>query len=130
MMAANWSRNFVKSNQSFANVSSKSYKSYNSILRAYLTFLFFSMDIIVETCPVCFTSNGLRYFEYQCMRYVFNANKHRFEPYEFDLGNTHRTLHEYGKGITTKEAEARQGLLGSNLIKVRVPTIPMAIAQE
>lgn len=88
------------------------------------------MDIIVETCRVRFTSNGLRYFEYQCMRYVFNTEKHRFEPYEFDLGNTHRKLQEYGKGITSEEAEARQGLLGPNLIKVRVPTIPMAIAQE
>lgn len=88
------------------------------------------MDIIVETCKIHYTNNKLRYFEYQCMRYVFNPEKQKFEPYEFDLGSTHRKLLGYAKGNTSQEAEFRQGLLGENLIKVHVPTIPMAIAQE
>ncbi|KAI8148399.1 hypothetical protein BJV82DRAFT_592002 [Fennellomyces sp. T-0311] len=87
------------------------------------------MDVIVETHKIKYTS-GLRFFEYQCMRYVFNADKHKFEPYEFDLGSTNSKLCEYAKGMTTEDAIARQGLLGSNIIKVRVPTIPMAFAQE
>ncbi|KAI9270803.1 hypothetical protein BDA99DRAFT_460449 [Phascolomyces articulosus] len=88
-----------------------------------------NMDILVETHKIKHTGD-LRYFEYQCMRYVFNADKHRFEPYEFDLGSTNSKLHGYVGGMTTEDAAQRQGLLGSNIIKVRVPTIPVAIAQE
>ena len=84
---------------------------------------------MVETHKVKYTS-GLKYFEYQCMRYVFNADNHRFEPYEFDLGSTSNKLHEYANGMTTEDAKKRQGLLGANIIKVHVPSIPIALAQE
>ncbi|KAI9496322.1 hypothetical protein BDB00DRAFT_809960 [Zychaea mexicana] len=100
-------------------------------LRKYEQFVVkrLNMDILVETHKVKYTS-GLRFFEYQCMRYVFNANKHKYEPYEFDLGSTNSKLHEYASGMTTEDAAKRQGLLGSNIIKVHVPSIPIAIAQE
>lgn len=88
------------------------------------------MDILVETHKIKYTDKQQRYFEYQCMRYVFNTEKHRFEPYEFDLGSTNRKLREYAGGMTMQDALARQDMLGSNIIKVHVPTIPMAIAQE
>ncbi|KAL0090136.1 hypothetical protein J3Q64DRAFT_1398603 [Phycomyces blakesleeanus] len=88
------------------------------------------MDIVIETCPVHLTPNNLRYFEYECMRYVFNATSMRFEPYEFDLGSTNRKLQSWQDGLTSEEAHQRLGLLGSNLIKVYVPTVLMAIIQE
>ncbi|KAI9321607.1 hypothetical protein BX666DRAFT_1903933 [Dichotomocladium elegans] len=90
----------------------------------------FRMDVLVETQKIKYTVNKLRFFEYQCMRYVFNTEKHKFEPYEFDLGSTNRRLLEYNTGLTTKEAAERQDLLGANLINVYVPSIPVAIAQE
>lgn len=89
-----------------------------------------SMNIVVETCPVYLTSNGLRYFEYQCMRYVYNSEKKRFEPYEFDLGSTNRKLRSWSEGITSDESVYRQELLGPNIISVYVPSIPWAIVQE
>ncbi|KAF7723970.1 hypothetical protein EC973_001486 [Apophysomyces ossiformis] len=87
------------------------------------------MDIIIETCPVQDTEK-LRYFEYQCMRYVYNPNKVRFEPYEFDLGSTNNRLRSWTNGLDTNEAIRRQCLLGPNLIHVKVPSIPMAIVQD
>ncbi|KAI8369377.1 uncharacterized protein BYT42DRAFT_617407 [Radiomyces spectabilis] len=88
------------------------------------------MDILVSTCPVHLSTNNLRYFEYQCMRYVYNAEKGRFEPYEFDLGCTHRKLRSWSKGVSSDVAHNRLELLGANLIRVEVPSIPLAIIQE
>jgi hypothetical protein len=88
------------------------------------------LDILVATCPVKLTENNLRYFEYQCMRYVYNNDKARFEPYEFDLGNTNRKLQDWSNGVSIQEAKSRSALLGANIIKVEVPSIPMAIIQE
>lgn len=88
------------------------------------------MNIVVETCPVHLTSNELRYFEYQCMRYVYNPLKRKFEPYEFDLGSTHAQLRSWSGGNSTEEAVYRQELLGPNIIPVYVPSIPWAIVQE
>ncbi|KAI9255357.1 hypothetical protein EDC94DRAFT_617434 [Helicostylum pulchrum] len=88
------------------------------------------MNIIVETCPVHLTSNNLRYFEFQCMRYIYNTEKRRFEPYLFDLGSTNRELKSLSEGIKTSEAIYRKELLGPNIIPVYVPSIPWAIIQE
>jgi cation-transporting ATPase 13A3/4/5 len=96
----------------------------------FITNLKNSMNIVVETCPVHLTSNGLRYFEYQCTRYVYNSEKRIFEPYEFDLGSTHRKLRSWSEGNTTDESMYRQELLGPNIIPVYVPSIPWAIVQE
>ncbi|KAI8973216.1 hypothetical protein BDF20DRAFT_881064 [Mycotypha africana] len=90
----------------------------------------FNTNIVVETCPVRTTSTKLRYFEYQCMRYVYNSEKKRFEPYEFDLGSTNRKLRAWANGVVTKDAVYRQELLGPNIIPVYVPPIPLAIVQE
>lgn len=88
------------------------------------------MNVLVSTCPVRTTDSNLRYFEYQCMRYVYNVDKSVFEPYEFDLGSTNRQLQGWSKGVTSQEAKSRADLLGANIIKVDVPTIPMAIIEE
>ncbi|RCH94500.1 hypothetical protein CU098_004274, partial [Rhizopus stolonifer] len=88
------------------------------------------LDIVVTTCPVKATENKLRYFEYQCMRYIYNTDKGRFEPYEFDLGSTNRQLQAWSKGVSTDEANRRAALIGENVIRVTVPSIPVAIIQE
>ncbi|KAI9478570.1 MAG: hypothetical protein EXX96DRAFT_571395 [Benjaminiella poitrasii] len=88
------------------------------------------MNIIVETCPVHTTSSSLRYFEFQCMRYIYNTEKRRFEPYEFDLGSTNRKLRSWIDGNSTSDAVYRQELIGPNIIPVYVPSIPWAIVQE
>ncbi|KAI9315868.1 hypothetical protein BX666DRAFT_2028110 [Dichotomocladium elegans] len=88
------------------------------------------MNILVETHKIKYTSNNVRYFEYQCMRYVYSDDKSQFEPYAFDLGSTNKALRSYLDGLTTEEATERLDMLGENVIKVHVPSIPMAIAQE
>ncbi|KAG1467446.1 hypothetical protein G6F56_004412 [Rhizopus delemar] len=90
----------------------------------------FGMNILVSTCSVKAGSNNIRYFEYQCMRYVYNTNKSRFEPYEYDLGSTHKKLQAWSGGVTNEEAENRVAMLGPNIIKVYVPSIPVAVVQE
>lgn len=90
----------------------------------------FGMNIIVETYPVHLTSTRLRYFEFQCVRYIYNPDKQRFEPYEFDLGSTNRELKSWATGTTSSEATGRKELLGPNMIPVYVPSIPWAIVQE
>jgi cation-transporting ATPase 13A3/4/5 len=64
------------------------------------------------------------------MRYVYNVDKSIFEPYEFDLGSTNRQLQGWAQGVTSQEAKSRADLLGANIIKVNVPTIPKAIIEE
>ncbi|KAI7865249.1 hypothetical protein BDF14DRAFT_1730653 [Spinellus fusiger] len=88
------------------------------------------MDILVDTCPVYTTENKLGYFEYQCMRYVLNTEKKRFEPYTFQLGSTNSEIHAWSKGHTTTEAKRRQDFLGPNIIPVIVPSVFWAIVQE
>lgn len=85
---------------------------------------------MISTSPVKITESKLRYFEYQCMRYIYNTEKARFEPYEFDLGSTNRQIQAWSKGVTTQEAVSRAAMLGANIIKVNVPTIFMAVIEE
>ncbi|KAI9308568.1 hypothetical protein BJ944DRAFT_174600 [Cunninghamella echinulata] len=90
----------------------------------------FGWNITIKTTDVHKTTSNVRYFEYQCMRYVYNAQKTKFEPYEFDLGNTHQELQSWSKGVSSEEAFQRLELLGPNLIRVEVPSILRAIIQE
>ncbi|ORX58219.1 hypothetical protein DM01DRAFT_1319021 [Hesseltinella vesiculosa] len=90
----------------------------------------FGWDILVTTTKIRKTTNNVRFFEYQCMRYIFNAQNNRFEPYEFDLGSTNRQLRAWSNGISSEDAHQRLELLGPNLIHVKVPGIPRAILQE
>jgi cation-transporting ATPase 13A3/4/5 len=64
------------------------------------------------------------------MRYVYNTEKARFEPYELDLGSTNSHLQGWAAGVNNKEAANRAALLGANVIKVEVPSIFMAIIEE
>lgn len=64
------------------------------------------------------------------MRYIYNSEKSRFEPYEYDLGSTNKKLQSWSSGISSQEAENRLSMLGPNIIQVYVPSIPMAIIQE
>ncbi|CAO3648772.1 unnamed protein product [Cunninghamella blakesleeana] len=90
----------------------------------------FGWNITIKTTKVFKTNSNVRYFEYQCMRYVYNVQKTKFEPYEFDLGNTHQQLQSWSKGVTSEEALQRLELLGPNLIRVEVPSILRAVIQE
>ncbi|KAI8583019.1 hypothetical protein K450DRAFT_225942 [Umbelopsis ramanniana AG] len=87
-------------------------------------------DILVFTSPTRFTANGRRYFEFQCVRYVYNPQFNKFAPYEFDLGITHEQLHSWANGNKTDEANYRYELIGPNIISVQVPSIPRAVLQE
>lgn len=87
-------------------------------------------EIMVFTSPTRFTANGRRYFEFQCVRYVYNPQIDKFAPYEFDLGITHDKLHSWSAGNKTDEATYRYDLIGPNIISVHVPSIPRAVLQE
>ncbi|OZJ03044.1 hypothetical protein BZG36_03711 [Bifiguratus adelaidae] len=90
----------------------------------------FKADILVNTCRVHFTGQNRRYFEYQCARYVYNPTISRFEPFAFELGDSHAELLTLREGLSLKQAVYRIELLGPNFVGVNVPSIPIAILQE
>ncbi|KAL1922683.1 uncharacterized protein VTP21DRAFT_10222 [Calcarisporiella thermophila] len=84
--------------------------------------------VFVATCPIEFTEEGRKYFNFQCTRYVYNNG--RFEPYAFDLGQTNDELWKHANGLTDKDARWRQELIGPNFITVDVPNFVVALFQE
>ena len=86
------------------------------------------MNILVNTRPVLVGS--LKYFEFQCTRYVYNEQKRSFVPFEIKIPDTIGKLRDQAGGLTNKEAENLLGLVGPNFISVDVPSSLVAIGQE
>lgn len=90
----------------------------------------FGLDVVVSTSRLKKTRTGVKYFVYQCTRYVYHPETQLFTPHEFDLGSTNAELASLTGGLTTDEAAKREELIGPNFIEVYVPNIPMAILRE
>ncbi|CAO3694382.1 unnamed protein product [Rhizopus microsporus] len=88
------------------------------------------LDVIVSNAPIRYTSNGTKYFIYQCTRYVYNPSIDMFTPHQFHLGDTHAELALLTQGLTSQEAMLREELIGPNFIQVHVPNFFMAMLRE
>ncbi|KAK9694308.1 hypothetical protein K7432_013467 [Basidiobolus ranarum] len=91
---------------------------------------YFGGDYIISTSQVLYTEKQRKYFEFQCARYVYNAEEDRFEPFIFYLAQTNEQLHKHSHGLTKEEANYRLELLGPNFISVYVPSFIVAVIQE
>ncbi|KAJ2721012.1 hypothetical protein GGI07_004251 [Coemansia sp. Benny D115] len=89
-----------------------------------------SRDREYTTCQVYCTTQGRRYFTYQCTRYVYDTQLQQFSPFEFDLGTSHNGLLGQTGGLSANEAAFRLELVGPNFIEVHVPGIFAAFARE
>lgn len=87
-------------------------------------------DYIVSTSPILLSSQGYRYFEFQCARYVYNQETHRFEPFKYNLGTEHQSLLKQQHGLTSEEASNRLEMIGPNFVLVKVPNFAWAMWQE
>lgn len=88
------------------------------------------LDVVVAVAPLKMTSNGTKYFVYQCTRYVYHPETELFSPHHFQLGDTNAELASLTKGLTKEEARFREELIGPNFIEVYVPNFFFAMFQE
>lgn len=88
------------------------------------------LDVVVTNSSLKYTSNGTKYFIYQCTRYVYHPETELFTPHQFQLGETNAELAALTQGLTTEEAVRREELVGPNFIEVYVPNFVIAVLQE
>ena len=88
------------------------------------------LDVVVTTSKMRATNTGVKYFVYQCTRYVYDPHSETFNPHDFDLGDTNASLAALKGGLSSEEASRREELIGLNFINVYVPNIPMAVLRE
>ncbi|KAJ1722042.1 hypothetical protein LPJ53_003510 [Coemansia erecta] len=82
------------------------------------------------TCAVRQTTQGRRFFTYQCTRYVYDAQTQQYAPFEFDVGGSHGALVAQAGGLSAHEAAFRLELVGPNFISVEVVGVLAAFARE
>ncbi|OMH83310.1 putative cation-transporting ATPase 13A3 [Zancudomyces culisetae] len=71
----------------------------------------------------------VKYFEHRCERFVLNETG-SFSTHNFDLGDSHDVLLKLKDGLTTEEAIKREGYVGSNYVRVEVPSYLKALGSE
>ncbi|KAI9598633.1 hypothetical protein BDF19DRAFT_410707 [Syncephalis fuscata] len=87
-------------------------------------------NVIIQSVPVQVTTNGRRYFEFQCTRYVQDSVTGKFAPYTHNLGRTYGELRSHASGLAANAATQLRDLLGPNFIRVDVPSFIAALFQE
>ncbi|KAI0224603.1 hypothetical protein L0F63_006748, partial [Massospora cicadina] len=87
------------------------------------------LNIRTTTVPLLVNKAGVRYFTYQCQRFVHRSKVGRFLPERFHVSDGAQMLKLDG-GLSTEEAAARLELAGENLIQVSVPSFAKAFAEE
>ncbi|KAI8608125.1 hypothetical protein BC830DRAFT_1072366, partial [Chytriomyces sp. MP71] len=80
--------------------------------------------------PVHVTSNGRRYIEFECVRYVYDERAGRFQPFSFSVGPTFADLHNQSGGLSTGDAHLRTELVGPNVIAFPADTFYTAMVKE
>ncbi|KAJ9077626.1 hypothetical protein DSO57_1015054 [Entomophthora muscae] len=79
------------------------------------------LNIQTSTVRLNISDAGVKYFTYQCQRFVYRGKEARFLPEVFDVGNDGAHLLKNLGGISTEVAASRLELAGPNLIQVAVP---------
>ncbi|KAJ3104777.1 hypothetical protein HDU97_008845 [Phlyctochytrium planicorne] len=90
----------------------------------------FNREVSVTIVPVKYTTAGRRYFEYECVRYVFNERTSNFEPFICTVGPSCGDLHRQAGGLLLAEASDRLELCGPNAIAFPEDTFISALAKE
>lgn len=87
------------------------------------------------TAPVLFSSEGVRYFDFQCSRYTYDPKNKNFSPHQLSIPTTYTGILNYATkkqntGLDSVEAEVSFQLAGPNFIYVTIPNIMLAFAHE
>ncbi|KAF1785411.1 P-type ATPase, cytoplasmic domain N [Phytophthora cactorum] len=82
-----------------------------------------------ETVPVV-EVGGLRFVEFQHLRYVYEETEQRFVPGAVALGRTYDDMQQEASGLSDTEARHRINTVGSNSVDVEMPSLPVSMAHE
>ncbi|KAG2764160.1 Cation-transporting ATPase 13A2 [Phytophthora cactorum] len=82
-----------------------------------------------ETVPVV-EVDGLRFVEFQHLRYVYEETEQRFVPGAVALGRTYNDMQQEASGLSDTEARHRINTVGSNSVDVEMPSLPVSMAHE
>jgi hypothetical protein len=74
------------------------------------------MDTAIFTIDVQLTSQGRRFIEFECVRYVYDDRYFTFLPYNFVVGPSFSDLIKQKGGLTSNDANDRCELVGPNTI--------------
>ncbi|KAI9334837.1 hypothetical protein DFJ73DRAFT_799020 [Zopfochytrium polystomum] len=87
-------------------------------------------DVSLTTVPVLTTSNGRRYIEFECARYVYDDRAASFVPHSITVGPTFGDVHRQRSGLRSGEARDRLELVGPNAIVFPADTFITALFKE
>ncbi|KAI9349302.1 hypothetical protein DFJ73DRAFT_789982 [Zopfochytrium polystomum] len=82
------------------------------------------------TADVQVTSQGRRFIEFECVRYVYDDRYGNFFPYNFTVGPTFADLHLQKVGLRSADANDRMELVGPNAIVFPEDTFLSALFKE
>ncbi|CEG45877.1 p-type atpase (p-atpase) superfamily [Plasmopara halstedii] len=93
---------------------------------------FASKDKIKGYCETVVVAevDGLRFIEFQHLRYVFDETMQHFVPGTVALGHTYDQMHLEAGGLSEAEAKYRYNTVGSNSVDVTMPSLFVSIAHE
>lgn len=83
-----------------------------------------------ETLQVRITPEGLRYVEFQHLRYVYDELYGKFVPGSIPLPDTYAQILEHSEGLTSGEYAKRVSMVGKNKIEIQMPTATKSIVDE
>ena len=84
-----------------------------------------------ETVPVITTTDGMRYFEFECKRFVYHSAHSSFEQAAVVVGPSLQDIHDSAiKGVSQAEWQDRNNKLGPNKIPFAVSPILTLISEE
>ncbi|OAJ42778.1 hypothetical protein BDEG_26191 [Batrachochytrium dendrobatidis JEL423] len=90
-------------------------------------------DRAIKLTRVKYTTNGRKYIEFECVRYVMDSATGSFEPYSFNIGPKCSDLvfgKEQANGLPSTEAERRVELCGPNEIVFKIDTFARGLIKE
>ncbi|TPX30096.1 hypothetical protein SmJEL517_g06259 [Synchytrium microbalum] len=71
-------------------------------------------DVLVSVVPIKTTPSGRSYFEFECVRYVYDSKDNNFEVVGFATGNSGSDFIRQGVGLKSTSASDRLELCGFN----------------
>ncbi|GAB9464811.1 hypothetical protein Gpo141_00002237 [Globisporangium polare] len=82
------------------------------------------------TVPVFHTAEGVRYLEFQHLRYTFDEVEGKFIPGSVVLGDSYDRILADSEGLTAVEHTRRLDIVGRNAIEVEMPSIAKSLVDE
>ncbi|GLE00553.1 hypothetical protein PINS_up009310 [Pythium insidiosum] len=85
---------------------------------------------VEQTVKVHSTADGIRYIEFQHLRYTYEESFGKFVPGHIELPDSFDEILIESKGLTNEEHSRRIELVGRNAIEVEMPSIGRSVVDE